>query len=675
MTTPIYNVTQRTINRPNWYDKEPNTDTGLLTKIYLGVVKDARDPQKMGRLMVWIPELSGDGNLPQNWVLCSYCSPFAGASFFDIQIHRDVDVRSDSVAFQKKNSTHRTPNNGVLDDNNPHIGRQSYGMWFVPPDIGNEVLVAFLNGDPNRAVWFGCLYQQDTNHMVPGIAKDDIFGEGEEGPVLEHDARNGFNPTSTKRRAYTPLRQGLMTQGLDSDQARGQTTSSATREAPSEVFGVLTPNGNTFVMDDLPGEELIRLRTKSGVQLLLDETDGFIYMISKDGKTWIELSNEGNVDIYGEASVSIHGEKVDVNLKAGQDINMQAARNLNIRAQDIKIEAQGGFHVSATDDIRLTSDNDMSIGGGGIVAIRGEGAFGITAGEEIFMEGKNVFMNSGPGAQPVDALKPDSQDAVAGPATRNSDGVTAGENYPADSNIVARVPQHEPWDIHIIRSRGTNNHVVESARGDERLGATTSDATKPNDITQPDRKRFEGTGYKNDVPQYRQTDNVAEDAVQPTAKRQISQKGLDLIKQFEGVENCTYQDVAGLDTIGVGHLITAEEKASGRFASGCISDADADQLLLDDVDRTQRSIRGCVTQPLTQEQYDALVSMAYNIGPSSFCSSTLVKKINSGSYQEVPNEMMRWTKARQNGTLTTIPGLVNRRRAEAQLFAQAPSST
>ena len=157
------------------------------------------------------------------------------------------------------------------------------------------------------------------------------------------------------------------------------------------------------------------------------------------------------------------------------------------------------------------------------------------------------------------------------------------------------------------------------------------------------------------------------------SRRQNSQAGLDHIKQAEGVKNIVYKDQAGLDTIGVGHLITAEEKASGRFASGKITDQEVDQLLLEDLDRTQRSVRGCVTQPVTQEQYDSLVSLAFNIGTGNFCNSTLVKKINGGEYKEVPNQMLRWNKVREGGVLVESAGLTNRRRTEANLFAQAPA--
>src|SRR5690606_3402551 len=153
------------------------------------------------------------------------------------------------------------------------------------------------------------------------------------------------------------------------------------------------------------------------------------------------------------------------------------------------------------------------------------------------------------------------------------------------------------------------------------------------------------------------------------------QEGLDLIKEFEGVEPCVYKDVAGLDTVGAGHLITPEEKASGRFSNGCLSDEEINDLLIEDLDRIQRSVRGCVTQPVTQAQYDAMISMAYNIGPTAFCNSTMVKKLNEGSYEEVPNQMLRWNKARVGGTLQEVSGLTRRRVAEARLFAKQPRLT
>jgi len=707
----------RTTNIPEWYKNNPIIDTGTLNRIYLGIVKDTQDPQKMGRIMVWIPELTGDGNKPENWSMCSYCSPFAGASFFDIGIHQDKEGSS-ALRNLKEIAKDRTPE---LKDN-IQSGRQSYGMWFVPPDIGNEVLVAFINGDPNRGVWIGCLYQQDTNHMVPGIAQD-IISSGnstnEIGPVIEHDARDGF-PSNPKRKLYKPLYESLkFRQGLDKDGARGQSISSAQREAPSEVFGILTPDGNSFVMDDgvvdtkkqgddRREEELIRLRTKSGVQLLLHQSKGFIYMITKDGKTWIELSNDGDIDIYGTSNISVHAERGNINLKAGSatsDINIQAGRDINIRAgRDLRIVSERDTHVNVNENMKTTvgfiplrpgisggtydlhvknaikieTDDLISQKAGQSFALNAGSNFGITADGNLNEQAANIFMNSGPGPQAIpttNATFPPTF-SVTGPSIQKN-STTAweeGKPYIDGTNIIPRVPQHEPWKEHSIELRGISRNVIEGPLTDAKLGATSSTADAPLPINTPEKKRKEDGFYNSaNQPEFQTIKDLPNECLLPISQLQISDVGITLIKQFEGNELTVYQDIAGLDTIGIGHLITNEEKQNGRFSNGVITEEESRQLLLEDLSNLQKSIRNCIQQPLTQEQYDALISLAFNIGATAFCNSTLVKKINANEYIEVPNQMMRWTKARIGGSLTTVKGLITRREIEAQLFSSFPS--
>lgn len=700
MNARTHELYKRSMKMPEWYNDDPIIDTGTLSKTYIGIVKDSRDPQRMGRLMAWIPDLSGDANRIENWTMCSYCSPFAGASFFNIGIHEDKAVDVDTIKSLKESTrlSGRIPDFEL--DENKVSGRQSYGMWFVPPDIGNEVLITFINGDPNRAVWFGCMFQQDSNHMVPGIAQNKIFNddqirEDEEGPVIEHDSREGFNQDSPNRKVYSPLRDGLKKfQGLDRDEVRGQSSSSATREAPSEVFGILTPNGNSFVMDDVVDQELIRMRTKSGAQLLISQTTGIIYMISRDGKTWLELSNEGNVDIYGDANVSVHAEKANVNIKAGLDINMQATRDMNLRVggnftmlvegdADTKVLGSsvteiGGFQdIGVTGKISINSGGTYNVSASSNLAMSSGAQIGLTASSDIREQGANIHMNGPTPVSPIGpqtAIEPQNFERPQPPKepTTETPCFIKGDPYPEGVNIIPRVPQHEPWEDHQINTKGTNRQIPEGPLSDALPGATSSTAEKPNNFTLPDGTRTEGVGFTAaGIPECIETGTVPADNLKPTAQRQISQNGIDLIKQFEGSENNVYKDVAGLDTIGVGHLITAEEKAAGTFDSGFATDEQIDALLLQDLDSIQRSIRGCIKQPVSQNQYDALVSMAFNIGPSAFCSSTLVKKINTADYKEVPNQMLRWTKARVSGVLTPVQGLVNRRVAEANLFAQA----
>ena len=685
MISRKYSEDMRTSTMPRWYEKSPAIDLSLLKGTYLGIVRDSRDPQKMGRIMVWVPEISGEADEPKNWLICHYCSPFAGASFLRNDFYHDKkghDIIEELYDGSGSTANHRTPDK----QKGKYSGRQSYGMWFTQPDVGNEVLITFVNGDPNFGVWFGSLFPQDTNHMVPGIAEGQIFNgsssslSDERGPVMEPDytleTATGNNDSPRKLK-YSSLYSGLKyKQGTHGDYVRGQSTSSARRESPSEVFGILTPDGNQFVMDDKQDQEFIRLRTKSGAQLLINQTSGMIYAISRDGTTWIELSNEGNVDIYGAENISVHAEKANVNVKAGQDINMQAGRNINLKTGgDFSIEVGGNFNLGAGGTTIINSDSKTSIKGN-IVGITAVGTIGITSDADLWLQGASLFLNSGPGVT-ADTVVPIATYTPSGPTTSSGDEEpwVAGAPYASGSNTVPRVPQHEPWNEHAISTTGTNNNVAEGPLDPKiPLGATSSTATKPNDITYPDGRRLEGDGYNSaDQPEYFQVANAPACAITPINQLQISQNGLDTIKHHEGVRNRTYKDQAGLDTIGVGHLITASDVSSGRFASGEISDAEVNSLLLEDLANVQKAVRGCITQPLTQNQYDACISLAFNIGNSGFCNSTAAKKINAGDYQPVPNNFMRWNKVTIGGVLTVSSGLTNRRRDEANLFAsEAP---
>jgi GH24 family phage-related lysozyme (muramidase) len=151
----------------------------------------------------------------------------------------------------------------------------------------------------------------------------------------------------------------------------------------------------------------------------------------------------------------------------------------------------------------------------------------------------------------------------------------------------------------------------------------------------------------------------------------VSQHGVDLIKKFEAFRQNLYNDPAGHCTIGYGTLVhkgNCNGDASESPYTGGVTEAEATRLLTDRLDEFQRTVNDSVTVELTQNQYDALLSFVYNVGPANFKSSTLLKVLNKGEYTAVPPEFRKWTKARVNGTLVDLPGLVKRRDAEADLF-------
>ena len=153
---------------------------------------------------------------------------------------------------------------------------------------------------------------------------------------------------------------------------------------------------------------------------------------------------------------------------------------------------------------------------------------------------------------------------------------------------------------------------------------------------------------------------------------EMSDHGKELLSQWEGFKLQVYKDAAGLPTIGVGHLLTATEKSSGSITiggesinySGGMSKEQVLGLLAQDLGRFENAVNESVTVSLIQNQFDALVSFSFNVGVGAFTGSTLLKKLNAGSYDEVPDELMKWTK----GGGKTSPGLVVRRQHEIDLW-------
>ena len=251
-----------------------------------------------------------------------------------------------------------------------------------------------------------------------------------------------------------PFAKVLDSQGLLKDDTRGTTTSSARREAPSSVFGISTPGpvdkqegalqgprgtketlipnafvsrlgGSTFVMDDgddkflrklpasdgppeyasveqgetdgdvtLPHNELIRIRTRTGHQILLHNSEDLIYITNSRGTAWIEFTSDGKIDIYAKDSISVRTEN-DINFYADRDINFEAGRNINLKtAERFQIESGADYNLIIGADGKITTTGNLDINTGGTNKFTSGGDTHILAANTA-IDGGNINFNSG----------------------------------------------------------------------------------------------------------------------------------------------------------------------------------------------------------------------------------------------------------------------------------------
>jgi hypothetical protein len=407
-------------NEKDFANKYSVADSGP----YIGVIKDTEDPLRMGRLGVVIPALShtdASKSRESELIWCQYLSPFYGAK-----------------PFKAVSST---------DPYSSAVNQTSYGMWAIPPDIDTNVLVIFAKGDKNAssAFWIGCIQEPLTNHMVPGhgATKNTSKGaEAQEGAETSKKATYGtdFLPALEKNKKMYKDGEGigslhqwklpineeladqLNTQGLIQDPVRGTTSSSARRESPSAVFGINTPgrikknskkfnigvdnipisvdrhSGHSFVMDDGDAgseNQLIRLKTASGHQLLMHDTEGVVYIANGSGKAFIEMEKDGTISIFSDAGI---------NLRSGGDFNIHSDTNMQFHAKgSIRFTAEQNVNLNAEQYVHMIGEKGVfSASQGG--SVRHYGKDGITsytdgqqlhgAGGRIDLAGSQVHFNS-----------------------------------------------------------------------------------------------------------------------------------------------------------------------------------------------------------------------------------------------------------------------------------------
>lgn len=435
--------------------------------VYMMRVIDHIDTEYQGGLLVERITNYTPGNPSQstgNTYTVRYASPFFGSTA--IEHNGKNDTYSNS---QKSYGWWAVPPDpGCLVLVSFIEGNPALGYWFACVQ-DNYMNFMVPSGDA-------------ATNVVSGPIPSEL--KGKKLPTAEYNKKINSaktnDPTKFKKPINEDLVDKLTTQGLVEDDVRGITSTSARREYPSAVYGFNTPGpvdkrsgsptgqkgvkegkatihtsrlgSSSFLIDDgddklirkgspadtpyeyvnkeagekggdvtIPHNEMIRLRTRTGAQILMHTSEDLIYINNSKGTCWIEMSSNGKLDVYAQDSVSFHTHN-DFNFTADRDINFEAGRNINfISNESIFATAGANMEIKVGVDGKISAGNNIETTAGANTNITSKGQSHINSATGHFETAAPIHMN-GPTA------------ATASPAVKGL--------FPQ------RVPQHEPWPGH-----------------------------------------------------------------------------------------------------------------------------------------------------------------------------------------------------------------------------------
>lgn len=434
-----------------------------------GIVKDNIDPNRSGRLKVYISDFGGlNPDDSSNWVSVGYMS-----NFFGRLTGQDAGSNPDDFGKYIQNPS-------------------SYGEWHAPPDIGTVVICVFVNGDMNYGFYIGAVPEPQTLQMIPAIGAEETIvpNEGEANsyggatvlPVTNMNINNFSAAYSsdfikTPKPIHSYAAAIMAQQGIIRDPIRGPITSSAQREPASRVgWGVSSPGrpiyeggyddqtiennlsanperlrvvarrgGHSIVLDDgdaLGNDDLVRIRTARGHQILMSDNGQTLMILHSNGQSYIELGKEGTVDIYSTNSINLRTQG-DLNLHADNNVNIHAKKDMNFYAENMNFTTEKEMNQRVGSDYKGFTVGSHTEKVTGAMSFEAAGESSFASASDTYINGAKINLNSGKAS-----TKPEEVEAIT--ITAHTDTLFDQEKgfiaAPGKLNsITSRAPAHAPW--------------------------------------------------------------------------------------------------------------------------------------------------------------------------------------------------------------------------------------
>lgn len=492
------------------------TQKKLGTGIHMAKVVSHLDPSFMGGLEVTLLRENGNsvGNATQTYTV-RYATPFYGSTAFEYMGSNKADFNDTQKSY---GMWFTPPDVGVTVLCTFIDGNPAEGYWFgcVPGRFVNNMIPAIAATEQVEL----------TDELKKKFGTSTRLPVGEIN--RRANTLSTSMDVNKVKKAVHPIADVFLEQGLLDDDVRGSSDSSVRRDIPNMVFGISTPGpldrrdgakkgvlgkrqslsppvpvsrlgGTQLVFDDgddqyrrlthpsqgpveyidtldtkekrkgdptIPYGECFRIRTRTGHQILLHNSEDLIYIGNSRGTTWVELTSNGKIDVFAEDSISIH-TKTDLNIRASRDINMEAGRNINFKTDS------GRWHADIATDLEFFPNNNalITVGKDLDVLVGSNTKFSTVANFDLNTNGNNTFSaggNTDIGTGGNLTVSATGDIHWNGPAARAADTaaqvkpLTLHENATVSTiagwdkkyqsgtmfSIMKRIPQHEPWPLH-----------------------------------------------------------------------------------------------------------------------------------------------------------------------------------------------------------------------------------